>query len=128
MTGQETAPPTVGARRPVAWFLLDLVLVGAFVVVGLVSHGSPLTGFAQTAWPFAVGLVLSWSVPAVRALPLLVWPTGVVVWAGTTAAGLLLRAATGGGVSGAFPLVTAVVLAVFLVGWRAVIALVRRSR
>lgn len=128
MTTPGVEQPAAPVTRPVGWFLLDLALVCVFALVGMASHGSPLSGFLTTAWPFVVGLVLAWSVPAVRSLPLLVWPTGVAVWAGTAGVGLILRGISGGGVSGAFPLVTAGVLAVLLVGWRAVVALVRRAR
>ena len=40
------------------------------------------------------------------------------MWLGTVVGGMLLRAATGGGVQLSFVLVAATVLAVFLLGWR----------
>lgn len=128
MTTPGVEQPGAPVARPLGWFVLDLVLVCVFALVGMASHGSPLSGFLTTVWPFAVGLVLAWSVPAVRSLPLLVWPTGVVVWVGTAAVGLVLRGISGGGVSGAFPLVTVGVLALLLVGWRAVVAVAGRAR
>jgi len=125
-TATPEVPPT--APRPVRWFFVDLAAVVVFTVLGMVMHGTAPTQFLAVLWPFAVGLALAWAVPAVRSMPLLIWPTGVVVWISTTIAGLVLRGLTGGGVSGAFPVVTAVVLAVLLIGWRAVPRLNRRRR
>ena len=53
--------------------------------------------------------------------------TGIVVWVVTVTAGMLLRAATGQGVAFAFVVVATATLALLLVGWRAVVAVVRRS-
>ncbi|MDD9206610.1 DUF3054 domain-containing protein [Georgenia sp. 10Sc9-8] len=107
---------------------MDLLCVVLFALVGMTMHDSPLSGFVATVWPFAVGLLLAWFVPAVRGMPLLPWPTGVLVWAGTAGVGLVLRAVTGGGVSGAFPWVAAGVLAALLLGWRLVLSLLGRRR
>ena len=49
-------------------------------------------------------------------------------WAMTVIAGMLLRGVTDQGVSVAFVVVASVVLLVFLVGWRAIVSLVRRRR
>jgi hypothetical protein len=49
------------------------------------------------------------------------------VWVGTLVGGMLLRAMTGGGVQVSFVLVAAVVLAVLLLGWRAVARLALRQ-
>jgi hypothetical protein len=46
-------------------------------------------------------------------------PTGVVVWAVTWAGGLALRGLVGEGLAPAFVAVAAAVLAVLLLGWRA---------
>ncbi|MFC7405126.1 DUF3054 domain-containing protein [Georgenia alba] len=110
-------PPAAG--RPLRWFGVDLLAVVVFTVLGMVMHGTPAGDVIVVIWPFVVGLALAWAIPAVRAMPLLIWPTGVVVWASTTIVGLALRGLTGGGVTGAFPVITALVLAVLLIGWRA---------
>jgi hypothetical protein len=100
-------------------FLLDAVLVVAL----------DLAGVWGTAWPFLVGLVLGWAVALAWRHPLAVWPTGVVVWAGTFLAGMLLRVATGQGVALAFVIVAALTLALLLIGWRGIALLMsRRTR
>lgn len=118
----ETEPERIvpGSLHPLKWFAIDLACVLVFTVVGMLSHGTPAGQFLQTAWPFVLGLAIGWALPGVRSLPLIIWPSGVIVWAVTTVVGLALRAITGGGVSGAFPFVTAGVLAVLIVGWRVV--------
>lgn len=118
----DTAPEPIvpGSRNPLMWFGIDLAGVLVFTIIGMISHGTPAGEFLLTAWPFVLGLAIAWALPGVRSLPLIIWPTGVIVWAVTTVVGLALRAITGGGVSGAFPVVTAVVLAVLIVGWRVI--------
>lgn len=125
----ETPPePVVGSLHPFKWFGIDLVCVLVFALVGVLTHGSPLSDYLVVVWPFVVGLAAAWMVPAVRALPLLIWPSGVLVWAVTVVIGLGLRWVTGGGVTGAFPFVAAGVLAVLLIGWRVVPEVVERRR
>ncbi|MPV37502.1 DUF3054 domain-containing protein [Georgenia subflava] len=113
-------PAVPGSRHPLKWFALDLACVLVFTVVGMLTHGTPPSGFFETVWPFVLGLGIAWALPGVRSLPLIIWPSGVLVWAVTTVVGLVLRGITGGGVSGAFPFVTAGVLALLLIGWRVV--------
>ncbi|MFH5822362.1 DUF3054 domain-containing protein [Georgenia sp. AZ-5] len=126
----ETDPEPVADSpvNPWWWFGLDLACVLVFALVGMLMHGSALSEYFQTAWPFVVGLAVAWMAPGTRDVPLIIWPTGVIVWAVTTAVGLALRWASGDGVSGAFPLVTAIVLAVLLIGWRVVPEVVERRR
>ncbi|MGO1315801.1 MAG: DUF3054 family protein, partial [Cellulomonadaceae bacterium] len=50
--------------------------------------------------------------------PLRAWPTGLGLWLGTWAAGMGLRALTGGGTALAFVLVALGVLGLGLLGWR----------
>ncbi len=111
--------------------LVDLACVLVFAAVGRASHGEDVgvVGLAATTWPFAVGWLVGWVlvalVPAARARP--AGPlAGVLVWLPTVAAGMVLRALTGAGVQTSFVVVAAVVLGVFLLGWRGVAALVRR--
>lgn len=118
-------------RRPVGAALADVVLVILFAAVGRASHdeGNPIVGALSTAWPFLVGTAVGWLV--VRMLrgswPLEVGP-GITVWFATLVFGMLLRRVTGEGTAASFVLVAAVVLAVFLIGWRALAALGRRRR
>lgn len=104
--------------------LLDLVLTAAFVAIGMSSHESSLSEYPLTALPFLLALALAWLIPAVRREPASL-RSGAIVWGVTTAGGLALRALFGGGVSGAFPVVTALVLAALLLGWRLVARAVR---
>jgi FtsH-binding integral membrane protein len=108
---------------------VDLVCVLVFTAVGRASHaeGITLPGLAQTAWPFLVGCLVGSGAAALRRRPRSL-RSGLLVWFGTVLLGLLLRAATGGGVVLSFVVVTAVVLAVFLLGWRAVLLLIGRMR
>ena len=110
--------------------VLDLVLVLVFVGIGRRSRdeGEAFLGFLTTAWPFVAGAALGWLVARAWRRPLRVVPIGVVVWVAAVVGGMLLRLASGQGVQLSFVVVTAVVLGVFLVGWRGIAALVRRMR
>lgn len=59
---------------------------------------------------------------------MVMWPTGVVVWVSTLVIGMILRVVSGQGIAVSFVIVAAIVLAVFLVGWRAVALLVTTLR
>ncbi|ROS59522.1 DUF3054 family protein [Frigoribacterium sp. PhB160] len=121
-----TAP--TARRAPARAFVIDLALVVAFVLIGRRSHaeGVDPAGLATTLWPFAVGLVVGWlSVLGVR-WPLPAIRSGGVVVVSTVVLGMLLRVVSGQGVQPSFVVVTVVVLAVFLVGWRALATLLRR--
>ncbi len=119
-------------RQSAVWAaaVADVLLVALFVVIGRRSHaeGLDLAGLWQTAWPFLAALLLGWLVSLAWRRPLAVWPTGVVVWAVTLVGGMLLRTASGQGTQLPFILVAAGTLALFLLGWRAVVALVARLR
>ncbi|MDN3309681.1 DUF3054 domain-containing protein [Microbacterium oryzae] len=102
--------------------LADVVLVVAFAALGLASHegGVGAAGLGRVAWPFLVALAAAWAIARAWRRPLAPLRTGVVVWVVTAAGGLLLRVASGEGAAIPFVIVTAVVLAAFLIGWRAV--------
>ena len=119
-------------RRPLVAFLLDVLLVIVFAAAGRASHdeANPVLGALLTAWPFLVGTVIGWVVVRLlrKAWPLEVGP-GITVWFSTVLIGMGLRQATGLGTAATFVLVAAVVLALFLIGWRALVTLVlRRTR
>ncbi|WP_426560285.1 DUF3054 domain-containing protein [Angustibacter sp. McL0619] len=109
---------------------LDLVAVLVFAAVGRRSHdeGTALTGVLEVAWPFLVGVLAGWGMSRAWRRPTVVWPVGVAVWLGAVVLGMLLRRATGAGTAASFVLVATVVLAVLLLGWRLVAALVLRAR
>jgi hypothetical protein len=113
---------------------LDVVLVIVFCAIGRRSHdeANALTGLATTAWPFLTGLAVGWL--ATVALyrdkfdAFLIVPTGIAVWLSTLVVGMLLRVVSGQGTAFSFVLVAGTVLAVFLLGWRAIAKIVTRSR
>lgn len=109
--------------------VLDAVLVLVFAVIGRASHDEDPLGFLLTAWPFLVALLVGHAVAALLpARPRRPWSPawGAVVWLVTVVGGLLLRVASGDTAQVPFIIVATLVLAVFLVGWRLVAALVRR--
>jgi hypothetical protein len=115
---------------PLAWCAADVVLVLAFAASGRRTHehGVTVAGVFETAWPFLLAYALT--AIAVRAwrFPGSLLPTGVVLWLGTVAGGLALRAASGAGVALSFQFVTLLVLGVFLVVPRAVARMISSRR
>lgn len=115
-------------RRIVALALAaDAVAVIVFAMIGRASHAEPgdVLGLLGTVAPFLVGLGAAWATPLVRAQPSSL-RTGAVVLAGTAVIGLLLRLAFLQRLPPAFVVVAVVSLAVLLVGWRGLAALVAR--
>ncbi|MBF6176177.1 DUF3054 domain-containing protein [Nocardia blacklockiae] len=119
--------------RKLVPYLVDALLVIVFCAIGRRSHDEAvLAGLARTVWPFGVGLILGWLLAAAltartefttalrRFDPRPLWPTGVVVWLSTLIIGMLLRVLSGQGTATSFIIVAATVLAVFLLGWRAI--------
>lgn len=106
----------------------DTVSILAFAVVGIASHDGDLAGaFARVVWPFAVGGAAGWVWTRAWRAPDRVWPVGVAVWSTTVLLGLVLRAVTGGGVAWSFAAVTAVFLAITMLGWRGLVTALRRA-
>lgn len=125
-------PDVRGIRPPhaAASAVADGALITLFAVIGRASHHESLdvVGVAITAWPFLAGAAVGWLVLRARRKPHAIWPTGVGIWASALVIGMLLRVASGQGVQPAFVIVAAITLALFLIGWRAIVALVRRGR
>jgi hypothetical protein len=117
---------TVGVRA----LAVDVVLVVVFVLIGRRSHeeSGALLGLGRTAWPFLAGLAAGWLAARAWRRPLRLWPEGVVVWLVTVALGMVLRVVSGQGTAFSFVVVTLVVLAVFLLGWRALLPVAARLR
>jgi len=116
------------SRRTVLLALLaDVLLVLVFVLIGRASHDeNPVLGALVTLWPFIAGLAVGWVVSRGWRAPLAVVRTGLPVWGATVIVGMLLRLASGQGVQLSFIIVTCIVLAAFLLGWRAIAKLVLR--
>ena len=119
---------SVGSAAVIGALVVDAALVIVFAVVGRTSHaeGLDVAGVWGTAWPFLAGLGVGWLAARAWRHPFAPWPTGVVVWAATLVVGMLLRVVSGQGAAVAFVVVAAITLAVLLIGWRGIAALVVR--
>ena len=121
------------AVKALSALTVDVVAVTVFAIVGRSSHAEAnnLVGVLSTAWPFlvgaAVGHLLCRATRTLRVDPTDSRP-GLVVWASTLLVGIVLRVASGDTAAWSFIIVAAIVLAVFLLGWRTVLRLVRRAR
>lgn len=111
--------------------VLDVVFVVAFAAMGRVEHGGEIALFAlwQAAWPFLLGLGMSWAAARVWRAPAAPLRSGLVLWIGTVTIGMITRVLfTEGGAAIPFVLVAAGVLGVTLIGWRLIAVLIRRIR
>ncbi|ORB85255.1 hypothetical protein B1987_17270 [Mycobacterium kansasii] len=120
-------------RRRLSWMgalATDVVAVLIFCTIGRRSHaeGISVAGVATTAWPFLCGTLTGWLVSRGWQRPTSVTPTGVMVWIGTVAVGMVLRKATSAGVAVSFVVVASSVTGVLLLGWRAAVGLRLRQR
>jgi hypothetical protein len=117
-------------RNPLLAAAVDTALVLVFVLIGRSSHdeGFSLLGSLDTAWPFFVGLAVGWIISRGWRAPLSFRHTALPVWASTVVVGVALRALSGQGVAVSFVIVTLLVLAVLLLGWRALAALIVSRR
>ena len=107
--------------------MADAACVLVFAVTGIASHdGSLLTALGRVVWPFALAAALGWVLTRAWRDPARVWPTGVVIWLVTVLGGLLLRGVSGQGLAWTFALVTTLFLALTMLGWRTVVAALRR--
>lgn len=127
----ESAPRTpVSTPLITLALVVDVLLVLVFATIGRASHAESVdaAGVWDTAWPFLAGLIMSWIATRAWRAPLgALWP-GLGLWVGTVAFGMIFRLATGSGAATAFIIVATVTLAIFLLGWRGIAALVRRIR
>ncbi|MFY9711979.1 MAG: DUF3054 domain-containing protein [Microbacterium sp.] len=111
--------------------ILDALLVLVFAAIGRASHSEDPAGFLLTAWPFLVALLVGHALAALLpGRPRRPWSVawGAVVWIVTVAGGMLLRVASGDTAEAPFIIVATLTLGAFLVGWRALTALLRRRR
>lgn len=123
-------PTRVPGRTFTIALVADVALVLLFAGIGRGSHARSATflGLFETAWPFLAGVAIMWLVTRAWKRPLAVVATGLPLWIGTVALGMGLRALTGQGTALPFIIVATVTLAVFLVGWRLIAALVQKVR
>jgi Protein of unknown function (DUF3054) len=98
----------------------DLGCAALFVVIGRANHhaGGGADGLWDTFWPFAAGAVAGLLATRWWRRPAALLPTGVGVWLGTVALGMILRVLAGQGTAFAFILVALAFLGLFQLGWR----------
>ena len=122
---------TTSRRTPAALLpplVADLVCVLVFAAAGKGSHEAGRSNWVvlEIVWPFAVAVVLAHlALLAARRSTLPVRPAGLVVLGVVYVVGMALRAASGRGLAPAFLVVALLVLALTLLGWRAVAAVLR---
>ncbi|GGH92302.1 hypothetical protein GCM10007170_10540 [Arthrobacter liuii] len=109
---------------------VDVVLILAFAAIGRDAHHreEPILGVLLTAWPFLAGAAAGWVIARAWRAPFSVLRAGVPVWLGSLVGGMLLRALTAQTVVVPFVIVATLALAVFLVGYRLLIAGAARLR
>ena len=102
----------------------------AFVAIGRASHhdGESAGGLVSTAWPFLAGLGTGLVVTRAWRRPEAIVPAGLGAWLGAVIVGMVLRVVAGQGTAPAFIVVALTFLGLFLLGWRAVLTVFRRSR
>ena len=124
--------PTLASRTTVAWMLiLDAALIIVFAMFGIGSHDGAIDfpGIGRVAIPFLLPyLVLAVTIKPARFIHN-IFPVGITLWLATVALGPVFRAVFFADTSALpFVLVTAGVLAVFLLGRRSISTLVTRRR
>jgi hypothetical protein len=129
--GAYSCPMAIAARSSRITLLAaaaDAVAVVVFAAVGRLSHGEAddLLGLVGTVAPFGVGLVAAWTTPVVRRDPAS-WRAGAVAVVCTVGVGLLLRAGFTGRLPLSFAVVATISVAVLLLGWRGLAAVVSRT-
>lgn len=125
-----SAPPVVCRRRITIAATADVLAILAFVAIGRRSHdetGNAVVGALRVAAPFLIGLCAGWAVARAWRRPMAL-VTGLVIWPVTVIVGMLLRRTVfDRGTALSFVIVTTIVTGVFLLGWRAIVALMERS-
>jgi len=104
--------------------LVDVCSVLAFVVIGRHSHhdGETPAGIWHTAWPFLAGLAIGLLAVRFWRKPTAIRPAGIGAWLGAAGSGMVIRVAAGQGTALAFIGVAFAFLALFLLGWRALVS------
>lgn len=121
---------THAVRLPLAVAGADTVMILVFAAVGRDAHqrGDVVTGVLLTAWPFLAGAAMGWIVARAWRAPLSVRRTGIAVYLGSVAGGMVLRALTGQTVVLPFVIVALLSLGLLLLGYRLLLAGFRSRR
>lgn len=103
----------------IAAFVVDVVLVLVFALVGRLTHARTLTAMdvVGTAWPFLVALVIGWVLTLSWRNPFRLW-SALGVWVVTAGGGLLIRNLSGTSTQTPFIMVTVFTLGFLLLTWR----------
>jgi len=103
---------------------LDVCSVLAFVIIGRHAHhdGANPAGIWHTAWPFLAGLAIGLCAVRFWRQPTALRPAGLGAWLGAAGSGMVIRVAAGQGTAPAFIGVAFAFLALFLLGWRALVS------
>jgi hypothetical protein len=111
-------------RAALIAMLLDVCFVLAFVIIGRHAHhnGDALAGIWYTAWPFLAGLAIGLCAVRFWRKPAAIRPAGLGAWLGAAGSGMAIRVAAGQGTAPAFMGVAFAFLALFLLGWRALVS------
>ena len=118
------------SRRVGIAAVADIVSIVVFVAIGRRNHdeGEAVDGILTVAAPFLIALVVGWLVARAWTRPMQV-ETAFIIWPVTVALGMVLRnLAFDRGTALPFIIVATLVLGVFLVGWRMVVAAVTARR
>lgn len=124
-------PPRATPLVVTLLLVVDAILITVFAMIGIASHNGDLdfVSIARVAVPFLVPYLLFAATIRPTRLIHNVFPAGIALWLVTVILGPVLRALLFGDTSAmAFVLVTAGVLAVFLLGRRSISTLVTRRR
>lgn len=115
--------------RSLGALVADVLAVLIFVAIGLYQHGDALstTNIVIVAWPFATGLLLGHLAIRAWRFPFRLWPHGVFVWAITLVTAMAIRTLFQAGTEVSFVIVTAITLAVLMLGWRTLALLATRG-
>lgn len=113
--------------RPLS-ILLDLILVAVFIAIGNLVFGgaSDFDSHARIGAPFAAAILITVIFMTLWRVETDSLRGGVIVWAATFGLGMIFRILIGDGLDLWFTLMAAGVLALLLIGWRALLLLGRR--
>lgn len=110
--------------RDTLWSVLaDVVVVLVFVAIGRRNHDGTVNaeGIFDVAAPFLLALVATWIIVLWRGLHPTRVSTGIVVWVGVVALGMILRKVVfDGGTATAFVIVATIFIGIAVTGWRAI--------
>ena len=101
-----------------------------FVIIGRANHhhGENVGGVLSTLWPFALGVIVGWTVLIGKKQSGRSLRNGVVVMLSKVAIGMVLRVVSGQGTAFAFIIVALLFLGAVMVGWRLVLLRLERQK